>query len=368
MPKPKCRTLLHGLVLALGWGALCPVQVGLLQAPAHPDQEAAARAEAAKYRGVTYHKENRNFVARLHVRGGPGYIGSFTAATHAAEARDQEVRRMYPDDTPNHKLKRKNLLNFPSEQEAAYHETQEQARKRGLKFQGANQRKEARSFELLNEALEASVYSEKYELVRLPGSSKADALLTLCGSSQAGLPIQPKAATSRWKQGRVYFFQGVLGYDGMLVVLVALDGGHFWATAGEELKVDQLGITIGCESDTARRVESIVSHLVACFKDTRQFPHMSVEEAEHQCSPCHRVEAAAHRQLRSLFSCMNWSLTCPDEHGTTVDSLLEVGNGGPVVRLQEKASRLSKTTGRYWVRLCKRVGSGPERCIRGGRF
>ena len=144
----------------------------------------------------------------------------------------------------------------------------------------------------------------------------------------------------------------------MLVVLVALDRSHFWAAAGEEFKANDLWITIGCESDIHRRVENMGSQLVACFRDTRQFPHMSVEEAERNCSPSNRVEAAVHGQLRNLFICMNWSLTCPDEHGTAVDSLLEVGNGGPVVRLQEKASHISKTNGRYQAYLWKRGGSG----------
>ena len=334
------------------------MQIGLLNAPAHPDQQAAARAEAAKYRGVSYHKRNHAFEAQLQVRSGPGYIGQFKSATQAAEAYDREVRRMYPDDSPDHKFRRKNLLNFPSEEEAAYHETPEEARKRAMKTWGSNNRKEAISFELLKEALEASVYSENYELVRLTGSSKADALLKLRGSSKAGLPIQLKAATSRWKQGRIYFFCRLLGYDGMLVVLVALDGGHFWVAAGEELKVERLSISLGCESDTDRRVENIVLHLVSCFKDSRQFPHISIEEAERDCSPVHWVERAAHRQLRSLFSCMTWSLTCPDEHGTAVDPVLEVGIGGPVMRLQEKASRLCKANGRYQAYLCKSGGLG----------
>ena len=330
----------------------------LLKSSAHvPHHLAVPLAEAAKYRGICYNKRSQAFEARLQVRGGPGYLGQFKSAKQAAEAYDQEVRRMYPDDTPDHKFRRKNWLNFPSEEEAVYHETPEEARKRAMKTFGSNHRKEARSFELLKEALEASVYSEKYELVRLTGSSKADALLKLRGSSQAGLPIQIKAATSQWKQGRIYIFNGLLGYEGMLVVLVALDGGHFWAAAGEEIKSEQTGITIGCASDMARRVDNIASHLLACFRDTQKFPHTSVEVAERQCSRNNRVEAAAHRQLCNLFSCMNWSLTSPRLHQTTVDSLLEVGVGDPVVRLQEKASHFHEDMGRYRVELSKCGGS-----------
>ncbi|CAE6936788.1 HOP2 [Symbiodinium microadriaticum] len=360
MRKPACRSttsFLRMSLLAVTWVVLCPVLAGLLKSSAHvPHHVVVALAEAAKYRGVSYYKRDRVFIASLQVRGGPGYIGRFKSAKQAAKARDRDVRRMYPDDSPDHRFRRKNWLNFPSEEEAAYHETPQEARERAMKTWGSVHRKEARSFELLKEALIASPYVEKYELVRLTGSSKADALFKLRGSSKAGLPVQLKAATSRWKQRKVYSFYKLLGYDGMLVVLVALDGGHFWAAAGEELKADESCITIGCASDTDRQVKDMGAHLVACFKDTQQFPHVSVQDAELQCSPLNRVEASAHRQLRSLFSCMNWSLTCPDEHGTTVDSLLEVGIGGPVVCLQEKASHFSTTNNRYVVMLQKRAG------------
>ena len=92
---------------------------GLLKASAHvPLLEAARRAEAAKFRGVSYHKRHRVFEALLQVRDGPGYIGRFKTAKQAAEARDQAVRRVYPDATPDHKFQRKEKLNFPSEEES----------------------------------------------------------------------------------------------------------------------------------------------------------------------------------------------------------------------------------------------------------
>ena len=349
-------TLLKGAVLAVIWVALGPVLAGLLQASAHVSHHNAA-AHAAKYRGVHYHKRGRVFEANLQVGGGPGYIGHFKNAKQAAEAYDREVRRMYPEDTPDHKFRRKNFLNFPSEQEAAYTESPERARKRGLKLGGSSFCKEARSFELLREAFCESPYSENYELVRLTGSSKADALFKPRGSPQVGLQVQLKAATSGRKQGKTYKFGRLLGYDGMLVFLVALDGGHFWAASGEEFKTCHLQITIGCASDTCRRVEDTGARLVACFKNTRKFPHISIEEAECQCSVSSRVEAVAHRQLRSVFDRMNWSLMCPREHQTTVDSLLEVSIGRPLVRLQEKASHFHDNIGRYCVQMSRCGGS-----------
>ena len=85
---------------------------------------------------------------------------------------------------------------------------------------------------------------------------------------------------------------------------------------------------------------------------------MSIQEARQQCSPNHRVETASHQQLHLLFGCCSMCLTCPTEHQTTVDSLLEVDHGHPVtvLRLQEKASRKCLSTA-YRVQMAKKGGT-----------
>ena len=123
------------------------------------------------------------------------------------------------------------------------------------------------------------------------------------------------------------------------------------------MKTDSVYITIGCKSDTNRQLKDAASRLVACFKDRQKFPHVSVEEAEHQCSPLQRLEAIAGLQLRSLFRCLNYTFTAPHEHQTTADSLLEIGVGGPVVCLQEKASHFDRASSRYQTTLSKYGGS-----------
>ena len=198
-----------------------------------------------------------------------------------------------------------------------------------------------------------------YEIVRLSGASRADALFRIKGSDRGGLCIQLKSATSMWQEGRCYVFQRVLGYGGMLVIFMALDGGHIWAASGRQLSTNSVTMTIGCASDARWRVSDIGSVLVRCFHDVQQFPHLSILEARLQCSPTHRVEASAHQQLHQLFGCVGTCLTCPAEHQTTVDSLLKVEQGHSVVRLlrlQETASHKSKS-GRYEIRLSKNGGA-----------
>ena len=246
--------------------------------------------------------------------------------------------------------------------EAAFRESPQQARQRGLSIYGSNHRKEARSFELLMRAFASSKYSDKYEIVRLSGASRADALFKMKGAGQRGFCIQLKAATSKCSRGDVYSFNHVLGYSGMLMVFVALDGGHIWAASGRQLSAKYMTMTIGSERDHKWRVSDIGSVLALCFHDVQEFPHMSIQEARQQCSPSHRVEAAAHEQLRLLFSCCSMCLAYPTEHQTTVDSVLDASYGNTVglLRLQEKASHLSRRA--YFVHMAKKgdaLGSLP---------
>eukprot|EP00439_Symbiodinium_sp_Y106_P058896 s4568_g8.t1 len=148
------------------WAHACIVLGGTLpragRAFEGPRPGSCSPGRAARCRGVSYHKRKRLFEASLQVRDRPGYIGSFKTAKQAVEARDQAVRSLYPHATPDHKFHRKRKLNFPSEEEAAYNETPQQARKRALSRHCANTRKADRSMEMLQKALNASPYSDKY--------------------------------------------------------------------------------------------------------------------------------------------------------------------------------------------------------------
>ena len=317
--------------------------------------QAEAQVEAAKYRGVHYHKHHDKFEARLTAHGQTFYLGSFLSATQAAEAYDEKVRHVCAAD----RFRLSKSLNFPSEEETSFSCSPMQLRQRGLNVSGDNNRKEAEAFFLIEEALAASSHADSYEMLRLSGSTKADALLVPKGYGDAGLPIQLKAATSSGGLGRKYIFSNVSGYSGMVVLMVALDGQHVWASAGQDLLSKTLGITIGCESDSKRRVLDIASHLRACFHDVRRFPHLSTQEATFQCARTYRTEAAAHLRLAQLFMSAGMHLSRCPINNTPVDSLLKLeGREGstPDIRVQEKASHAQRC-GSYAVGMWKAGGA-----------
>ena len=315
---------------------------------------AAAKAQAAKYTGVCYDKKRRIFVANTRIEGIQHYIGSFKTAKQAAEAYDAKLRSLLSDE--KHRLKK--YLNFPSKAEASFSETLLQARQRGLRGCGRNSEREAMSFKLLDAAIDASSYVDGFEIARLTGASRADAVFRPRGSGGAGLLIQVKASMSVGKRSRRYQFNGLLGYEGVLVILVALDGGHIWAAAGSQLLRRKLWITVGCASDCRYAVPDIGQRLVECFH-CRSFQHMSAQEARLQCTAASKVEVYAHDQLDLLLNCVNMTLCQPRVHQTAVDSLLEVPNPDvptEKVRVQEKASHRDKRDARYRCVLGRRAG------------
>ncbi|CAE7422145.1 CML19 [Symbiodinium pilosum] len=238
-------------------------------------------------------------------------------------------------------------------------EPPEQARARGLKTWGRNSHKEAEAFKTLESYFRASPMSSFHKIQRLTGASKADALFMPNGFEE-GLPIQLKAATSSAMRGKNYQFQHLSGYDGMLVIMIGLDGKHIWASAGQEMSSKELWITVGCKSDTSRRVMDLGSHSVACFEDESEFPHVSIAEAMLQCADNHKLEVAAHLLFDQLISSADLCLRYPTVHQSAVDSLLAIVNvNGSIMnlRVQEKARHPRRTDARYMVAMKKQGGA-----------
>ena len=299
--------------------------------------------KAAQYRGVYCSVNRQSFVAQATLQGHNHYLGTFKSAAKAAEAFDHFLRHNCAAD----KLRLKKSLNFPSAEEAAYQETREQARDRGLKLNGNNHQKEAQAFKILDAAFAESFRASEHEIRRLSGSSKADAVFMRKGSPEDCLLIQLKAASGRGIHGRSHMFSNMLGYAGMVVFLVSLDGGYLGATAGHVLSKDKLWITVGCPSAERLQVRDVGSFLLTCFVDRQQFPHTSLEDASLQCA-CykHKIEAKGHAQLQALFGTMGMRLTHPTVHQTTVDSLLEYvsdfDGSLSILRVQEKISSTTR--------------------------
>ena len=320
-----------------------------------PGPDASKIAEAAKYRGVSYKMQTGFFVSKVRVRGRMYYLGSHDSAAQAAQAFDCKLRAECAGD----KLRLRRSLNFPTESERTFTESPFEARLRGLKIWGGGFQKELKAFERLKKTFARSAYANGLEIQRLSDSSRADALLTHKAGPCTGLLLQLKAASSRGCEGRVYQFAHLGGYHGMLMVFVALDRDLVWAAAGQHMTRQQLTITVGGCHDKCFRVADIGRHLVKCYYDRHAFPHVSMSDAVLQCSAAHKVEAAAHTQLRCLFSGINLRLTRPKLHNSTVDSVLEVYDAGGTtvcLQLQEKASNQHRR-GTYHVQLGKRGGA-----------
>ena len=356
-----------GVTAAAGWSHRrkhCLTIGSVLRAVHHAlgrDVDPLCKTNVHKYRGV-YRRHNGAFQAKLMVQGDMYHLGTFNSAIKAAEAYDQGLRNLCADDV----IRLKRSLNFPTTDEAAYAETALQARGRGLARNGGTLGsfcKETQAFKLLKEALVTSPVSKHYEVRRLSGSSKADALFVLQIAPEAGLPLQLKAASARGRLARMFCFHRTRGYEGMLVVCLALEGGHIWMEAGQRIATNTLSIRLGCESNLQRRVrqQDLGQNLVACFHNKLCFPHLSVAEASMQCGArTHRVEALAHLQLEKLFCCARMRLTRPDVHNSTVDSHLELKAAGGLdmwLRVQEKARNESGNWEEQRIMLGKHGGA-----------
>lgn len=137
-------------------------------------------------------------------------------------------------------------LNFPTPQEVGLLSGAAQRRAENAQ---RNQKTEALSKHLFEQHLDHN----DWELEWMYEGTRADGALKkrTCSIDDGWVGIQIKA-TNRPTQGirRVYQFAGVSGYDGLLVICIALDQALLWTIPGGDLKVRTLTITIGGKWDT----------------------------------------------------------------------------------------------------------------------
>ena len=320
--------------------------------------QTTCRHTTSVYNGVSWSRSIQKFRSTLVLNRHSMHIGFFQCEVVAAQAYDERLRALACHD----KARLRKSLNFPSASEASFQEKPHENRYRTLMTYGSNARKEQDSFRRLHHCFLRSYQAHKFELARVSGSSRVDAIFQPKASAQGGLCIQIKSSSSAsHKPMRLYNFSRTAGYAGMLLVLVALDCDLLWVVPGHQVTQTGLGLTIGTERDRCWRVSNLGSALEMYFHQRDDFPHVSLERARMACCPKNRVEEQAHLLLSAMFSCLGLQLVKSFSE-LVVDSLLVFpGQSRQPLRIQEKASNFQTAKGVYAANLWRRAGTlGPQ--------
>ncbi|CAE7294845.1 unnamed protein product [Symbiodinium natans] len=305
-----------------------------------------SRCVSSQYNGVSWSKGRGKFEAKVYFKRRQEYVGLFLTEKEAAHAHDVRLRALCDDGA---RLKRS--LNFATPLEESFSESPQESRRRALAFFSETARNEEKSFDRFKRLFSLSHQARNYEVIRTSGSSKVDAIFQLRGSLTGGLALQLKSASLIRER---FLFRGTRGYAGMLLLLIALDSDACWALPGASVTQINFSVTPGSSRDMAFRVEDIGSLLESCFRNTTDFPHVSLADARFQCSPKHQVEERAHSLFRTLFHCVGFQLEKSFTGLATVDS--DLMGDRCRWRVQEKASNVH-ACGRYCASLCKNGGA-----------
>ncbi|CAE7727060.1 unnamed protein product, partial [Symbiodinium sp. CCMP2456] len=318
------------------------------------DRPKKAGSCQSTFNGVHWHRRHQRFQARVCFEGRCHYTGYFSNDTEAACAFDAKLRAICTDP-----VRLKKSLNFPTKAEASYEEPLSERRSRGLKKSSQNSAKDVESFQHLQHRFSKSPQASEFEIVNIPSQSRVDALFQPRGSKSVGLPLQLKSSTNRNKNsGECYAFQRTSGYDGMVLVLIALDCDMIWMVPGSEVSQTSLWITLGSKRDKAWRVSQVGLVLAEYFRKGT-VPHVPLQDALMQCGDNHIVEEHSHAQLASVLGSVGLRLhRPPNVYYDVVDSVLSWQEHE--WRVQEKATHMW-SHGRYGANLRKSGGClGPR--------
>ncbi|CAE7378858.1 unnamed protein product [Symbiodinium sp. CCMP2456] len=150
------------------------------------------------------------------------------------------------------------------------------------------------------------------------------------GSKLGGLALQLKFSSPKKSiSSDCYAFGGTRGYDGMLLVLIALEHDTIWMDPGSEVSQTGLWITLGSQGDQAW-CEGQVGPALKEFPSTQtlrahkdSIPHISLRDALLQCSSRnHMVEEHSHTQLVTVVESVGLRLDRPFNLTCAVDSTL----------------------------------------------
>ena len=306
-----------------------------------------ARHKSSRFNGVYWKASAGKFEAQLCFHRIRHYLGIFDCEEDAARSYDERLRSLC---SLGARLKKS--LNFPSTSEQLFTESPQETRARALVSYGDNGLKEKLSFWRLRSSFQSSNAASGFEIVRVAGASRADALFRPVGFD-AGIRLQLKSATAVRSKRATYIFQHTSGYDGMALILIALDREMFWIVPGKLVTQTCLSVRLGTSRDKAWRASDIGRVLEECFKDTQTFPHVPLQKAKLECNVRGKVEQQAHRLMVKLFASIGFKLSQPLLAPPTVDSLLM--GWGWRWHVQEKAANAS--SGRYLISLAKRAGA-----------
>ena len=307
------------------------------------------RQASSSFRGVSWNRAAGKYQSVVHFNKMNHHVGYFGCQVEAAEAYDARLRSLCEDGG-----RLKKSLHFPTAQEASFETCQLESREHALRVHQNKLRTEEESFRTLWRLFQQTSQASCYEIVRIGGFARADALFRLVGSV-AGIRLQIKSSTARGRNGLSYRFCKTNGYEGMLLILVAPDIKMCWTVAGGQVLQKHIAILLGSHRDRCWRAQDIGATLQSCLQDETAFPHTSLCEARLQCSStAHQVEQCAHFRMVAVFSAVNCRLRQSIKAAATVDSVLQ--GEGFNWRVQEKAANFRQSKGGYPIALCRRRG------------
>ena len=277
------------------------------------------------FNGVSWSSRHKKFQANVSFEGISYHAGCFNCEVEAAHAYDDFLRQLCPTGA-----RLKKSLNFPSLPEASFEESLQDVRARALAG-AATLAKEEESFTRLHTLFSATPQALTHEIIRVSGSSRVDALFRLRGCD-SGLPLQVKAASASGNSRRSYAYSNTRHYDGMLLLLIALDRDIMWAIPGSAVGTTSFTIRLDSERDGSYRVSDLGSALEQHFQYNTTMTHICLKQARLWCADRHQVEERTHLQMADLFASASFRLE-KDHRLPEVDSVLVGG------RLQVAYSR-----------------------------
>ena len=307
-----------------------------------------ADSRKSRFNGVSWDMRHQTFHVRVWFQGKYHSAGFFSNDSEAGYAFDAKLRAICSDP-----VRLKKSLNFPTKEEASYEETLSEKRSRCLKMYSQSNAKDVESLQRLQQRFWKSPQASEYEIVNVPSQSRVDAVLQPLGSKSGGLALQLKSSSChKTSSSEYYVFGRTGGYDGILLVLIALDRDVIWLVPGSNVSQQSLSVTLGSERDKAWRVSHLGLALVEYFKKGR-FQHISLQDALMQCARNHIVEQHSHAQLASVLGSVGLQLHRPIGVSGAVDSVLSWQEHK--WRVQEKATH-KQAHGKYRCSLRKYGG------------